>query len=132
MMAPELKRLQIGVVGLGRMGQRHALNILNLTPRANLLCACSPAEADIAWADEALAPHGVRICSSFEDMMQVPGLEAIIIASATAMHASQSLFALEMGIHVLCEKPITLDTKEVRLTLNGNFPHIWMIFSHYK
>ncbi|KAJ5613997.1 NAD-binding Rossmann fold oxidoreductase family protein [Penicillium herquei] len=113
-----LKRLQIGVVGLGRMGRRHALNILHLTPRANLLCACSPAQADIEWADQNLTQHGVQICSSFEEMVKIPDLEAVIIASSTALHASQSLSALELGIHVLCEKPVTLDIHELQAIIS--------------
>lgn len=113
------RKLQIGVVGLGRMGRRHALNILHLTPRANLLCACSPAKVDLDWANENLIQHEVAICSSFEEMVNLPGLEAVVIASATAMHASQSLAALELGIHVLCEKPVTLDIKEVKTVKNG-------------
>lgn len=113
-MAPlQPRKLQIGVVGIGRMGRRHALNILHLTPRADLLCACSPAQPDIEWANEAIIPHGTKVYSTFEEMIETPGLEAVIIASATAMHASQSRIALERGIHVLCEKPVTFSLEEV-------------------
>lgn len=108
------KRLNIGVVGIGRMGQRHALNILHLVPRANLLCVCSPAKPDLEWADQHLKPYGVQIYETFEQMIETPGLEAVVISSATALHASQTLVCLERGIHVLCEKPITTDLDEVR------------------
>ncbi|CAI6031990.1 unnamed protein product [Clonostachys chloroleuca] len=105
------KRLQVGVVGIGRMGRRHAINILHEVPRATLLCACSPAEADFVWADEHLVPHGVHVVPTFEEMIETPGLEAVIIASATHLHTSQTTAALERGLHVLCEKPVcqTLD-----------------------
>ncbi|CAH0019643.1 unnamed protein product [Clonostachys rhizophaga] len=87
------KRLQVGVVGIGRMGRRHAMNILHEVPRATLLCACSPAEADFVWADEHLVPHGVHVVPTFEEMIETPGLEAIIIASATHLHTSQTMAA---------------------------------------
>ncbi|KAJ5247361.1 NAD-binding Rossmann fold oxidoreductase family protein [Penicillium chermesinum] len=113
-MAPrQLKKLQVGVVGIGRMGRRHALNILHLTPRADLLCACSPAQSDLDWAAEAIVPYGTKVCATFEEMIEVRGLEAVIIASATALHASQSRIAMERGIHVLCEKPVTFSLEEV-------------------
>ncbi|KAL1998323.1 hypothetical protein VTN02DRAFT_6401 [Thermoascus thermophilus] len=107
------KRLNIGVVGIGRMGQRHALNILHRVPRANLLCVCSPARPDLEWADQHLRPYGVQIYETFEQMIETPGLEAVVIASATALHASQTLVCLDRGIHVLCEKPVTTDLDEL-------------------
>lgn len=113
----EPKKLNIGVVGIGRMGQRHALNILHLIPRANLLCVCSPAKADLEWADQHLKPYGVKIYPTFEEMIETPGLEAVVISSATALHATHSIESLERGIHVLCEKPITTDLDEVGVPL---------------
>ncbi|KAM0543481.1 hypothetical protein ACHAPJ_012279 [Fusarium lateritium] len=106
-----LRRLKVGVVGIGRMGRHHAMNLLHRTPRADLVCACSPAEADLVWADENLVPHGVHVVPTFEEMIETPGLEAVLIASATYLHTSQTTTALDKGLHVLCEKPVcqTLD-----------------------
>jgi hypothetical protein len=44
-MAPH--RLQIAVAGLGRMGARHALNVLNKSPRAELVAAFSPDQKEL-------------------------------------------------------------------------------------
>ncbi|KAH6976610.1 hypothetical protein EDB80DRAFT_757576 [Ilyonectria destructans] len=108
-------KLRVGVVGIGRMGRRHAINVLHGVPRATLLCACSPAEADLAWGREQLVPHGVIVVPTFEEMIKTPGLDAIIIASATYLHTEQTIAALDRGIHVLCEKPVckTLDELEL-------------------
>lgn len=95
------------------MGRHHALNILHRVPRANLVCACSPLEADLAWADEHLVPHGTRVVPSFEGMIEIPGLDAVIVASATPLHASQTTAALKKGLHVLCEKPVSQSLEEV-------------------
>ena len=107
------RKLNVGVVGIGRMGQSHALNILYKVPRANLLCACSPKDADIVWADEHLVPHGVQVYRTFEDMIDTPQLEAVIIASATPLHMEHTIAALDRGIHVLCEKPVCTSVDEV-------------------
>ncbi|KAM0206135.1 hypothetical protein ACHAPA_011757 [Fusarium lateritium] len=107
------RRLKVGVVGIGRMGRHHAMNLLHRTPRADLICACSPAEADLVWADEHLVPHGVYIVPTFEEMVEIPGLEAILIASSTYLHASQTKTALDKGLHVLCEKPVCQNLDEL-------------------
>lgn len=110
---PNLRKLNIGVVGIGRMGQRHAMNILFYTPRATLLCVCSPAESDLIWAEKYLRDYGVEIYSTFEEMIETPNLDAVVIASATSLHVHHSLASLKRGIHVLCEKPVTLNLEEV-------------------
>lgn len=107
------KRLKVGVVGFGRMGRRHAMNLLHGVPRAELVCACSPLDADLIWAGENLIPHGVRIVPTFEELIETPGLEAVIIASATPCHVPQTRACLARGIHVLCEKPISQSLEEV-------------------
>ncbi|RMZ11834.1 hypothetical protein D0862_02821 [Hortaea werneckii] len=110
-------RLKVGVVGLGRMGRRHAHNILHSVPNASLVCACSPAPADLEWAHEALEPYDVKVVTSFGEMIETPGLEAVIIASSTFLHATQSKQALDKGIHVLCEKPLTKSIEEMEEVL---------------
>jgi hypothetical protein len=57
--------LKFGVVGIGRIGQRHAINLLRRVPNAKLVCVCSPAQADLEWATRELARYGkLRIQSS--------------------------------------------------------------------
>jgi len=113
-------KLKVGVVGLGRMGRRHAFNVLHRVPQTTLVCACSPAEPDLIWADEFLTPHGVRVTKTFEEMIEAPGLEAVIIASATSLHTTQTAMALKKGLHVLCEKPICKTLEEVRESFSSS------------
>ncbi|OJD33156.1 nad-binding rossmann fold oxidoreductase family protein [Diplodia corticola] len=109
---PEPRRLAIGVVGIGRIGRQHALNALHNVHRTKLVCACSPAPADLEWADEALIPYGVNVYPSFEEMIAEPGLEAVIIASTTLLHYEQVATCIKRGLHVLCEKPLSMSVAE--------------------
>jgi predicted dehydrogenase len=97
-------KLNIAVVGIGRMGQRHALNLHHRVPRARLIAA---------WAMENLKPDGVQVFADYDEMIKMPGLQAVVIASSTHLHVPHTLAALESGVHVLCEKPITTDIEAV-------------------
>ena len=110
---PFQRRLNIGIVGVGRVGRRHALNVLQRTPRATLLCVCSPAKPDLLWAEEHLKPYGVQVFTTFEQMIQCPALEGLIVASPAEYHLEQTEIALDRGIHVLCEKPVCASEGEV-------------------
>ncbi|KAJ6172225.1 hypothetical protein N7470_001292 [Penicillium chermesinum] len=105
------ERMKIGCAGLGRMGKRHALNFLQRTPRAELVAASSPDLTELEWAKEHLAPYGVRLYQNYDEMLQQEGLEAIVVASATAVHAEQAIKAIEADKHVLCEKPLSTNVE---------------------
>ncbi|KAH7261630.1 hypothetical protein BKA59DRAFT_504683 [Fusarium tricinctum] len=100
------RKLQVGVAGLGRMGKRHALNFHQNVPRAVLVAVTSPDAGEREWAAENLAPHGVAIYENYSDMISHEGLDAVCVASATAVHAEQTNAAIAAGKHVLCEKPL--------------------------
>lgn len=102
-----VRKLQVGVSGLGRMGARHALHFLDRTPRASLVAAFDPNPTTLAWARERLEPFGTTLYSDFESFLAHPGLEAVVVAGITTQHAAQTIRAIEADKHVLCEKPLS-------------------------
>lgn len=110
-MAPA--KLRIGCAGLGRMGKRHALHFLNRTPRAELVAASSPDDTELQWAKQHLEPFGVKLYKSYGEMLKQEGLQAVVIASVTTVHAEQAINAMEANKHVLCEKPLSTSVEIV-------------------
>lgn len=102
-----VRKLQIAVSGLGRMGARHALHFLGKTPRADLVAACDPSPKCREWAEKNLAPYGVRIYSDYDEMLRTEAIEAVVISTITTIHAEQAIKAIEADKHVLCEKPLS-------------------------
>jgi myo-inositol 2-dehydrogenase/D-chiro-inositol 1-dehydrogenase len=107
-------RLTLAVCGLGRMGKQHALNALHASPRVALAAACSPLDADMKWAQEHLAPHGVHLYRSLEEMFEHTKIEALLIASTTRVHYKQVMAGLNHGYHVLVEKPLAMTVQQSR------------------
>ncbi|KAH3314487.1 hypothetical protein KXW17_004254 [Aspergillus fumigatus] len=68
-----VRKLKVGCAGLGRMGKRHALNFLERTPRADLVAASSPDDAELEWAKVHLAPFGVKLYKNYDDMLKHEG-----------------------------------------------------------
>ncbi|KAK5110310.1 hypothetical protein LTR85_001291 [Meristemomyces frigidus] len=102
-----VKKLQVAISGLGRMGARHALHFLERTPRAELVAAFTPEPKEITWANEKLVPFGTTIYTDYDEMLKHPGLEAVVIATVTTVHAEQAIKAIHADKHVLCEKPLS-------------------------
>ena len=99
--------VRFGLVGLGRMGRVHAANLVGRIPGARLV--------RIVDADEGVAREnaarlgGVEWSTSYEDLLQDPELEAIVVASPTPLHAEMAEAAAAAGKHVFCEKPVSLE-----------------------
>lgn len=105
-------RLRIGIAGLGRLGKRHAQNLAQRVPSAELVAACSPVADELAWARDAL---GVRnLHADYAALLAEPTVEAVFLVTPTSFHPEQIIQALQAGKHVFCEKPLALDLAECR------------------
>ncbi|KAL3475817.1 hypothetical protein BJX99DRAFT_153286 [Aspergillus californicus] len=120
------QRLKIGCAGLGRMGKRHALNFLQRTPRAELVAASTPDDTEIEWAKVHLVPYGVTIYKDYDEMLKHEGLQAVVVASATAVHAEQAIKGIAAEKHVLCEKPLStsVEISQTVLDAANTKPHL--------
>ncbi|KAB0324601.1 Gfo/Idh/MocA family oxidoreductase [Janthinobacterium sp. PLB04] len=99
--------LKVGIVGLGRLGQRHAINLAQRVPNAEVVAACSPVPAELDWAASTL---GITTAyADYDALLAHPGLDAVFLVTPTSLHADQIIAALRAGKHVFCEKPLSLD-----------------------
>jgi len=99
--------LKVGIVGLGRLGQRHAINLAQRVPNAEVVAACSPVPAELDWAASQL---GITTgYADYDALLAHPGLDAGFLVTPTSLHADQIIAALRAGKHVFCEKPLSLD-----------------------
>jgi predicted dehydrogenase len=53
-----------------------------------------------------------RLFSAYQEMYEMPGLQAVAIATPTHWHALQFIAACKKGLHVFLEKPISYDIRE--------------------
>ncbi|KAJ5726128.1 NAD(P)-binding protein [Penicillium malachiteum] len=88
-------KLRVGISGLGRMGKRHAVNFHELTTRANVIAASTPDAEERKWGAENL--EGVEIYADYDAMLERNDLDAIVVASITAVHAKQAIEAIKKG-----------------------------------
>ncbi|KAL1638022.1 hypothetical protein SLS58_009043 [Diplodia intermedia] len=117
----------IGIVGLGRMGKRHAKTLMYRAPSAKLVAVCTIAAAELAWARDFFGRgSGVAVYDSYDAMLEHAGLEAVWVATSTDLHAVQANAAIAKGLHVLCEKPLSTSIEEAQSVVdaaNAN-PHL--------
>lgn len=100
--------INVAVVGLGKMGLSH-LSIINSLDHFKVVAICDPAPL----VGDLIAKYGgLNHVRNFDEVVEVDGLAAIIIATPTPSHAPLVMKALSKGLHVFCEKPLTLSAAD--------------------
>lgn len=114
-----VRKLKVAVAGLGRMGKRHATNFLTRTPRAELVAVFTPDANEMKWAKAELEPFGVTLYDSYTAMINHEGLEAVVVSTVTAVHAEETIQAIEKNLNVLVEKPLSTKLEIVSSHTSG-------------
>lgn len=108
-----LSKPKLGFMGTGWIG-RLRMKALQQESLATFVAVYDPAP-DQAEQAAALAPEA-RIVDSPEELLQLD-LDGVVIATPSALHAAQSIMALEQGKAVFCQKPLARTTEEVERVL---------------
>jgi myo-inositol 2-dehydrogenase/D-chiro-inositol 1-dehydrogenase len=105
------RKINLAVIGTGRMGSVHVRNITRLIPEINLAAICDiRLEVAQAVAEEC----GIqRVVKDYHELLADREIEAVLIAASTPAHAMIIKDAAQAGKHIFCEKPIALDLKEI-------------------
>lgn len=93
--------LNIGVIGAGLIGRKHIARI--------------EAHPDFALAGiadmtiEAVSRDfpGIAVFADYRELLTLPGLDGVIIASPNQLHAEMGIACAKAGVHMIIEKPVT-------------------------
>jgi predicted dehydrogenase len=101
-------RPRVGFLGTGWIG-RHRLAAVAESGAAELVAVVDPEPANAKAALEVMPE--ARVLESLDELLDL-GLDGIVIATPSAMHADQALAALERGLAVFCQKPLGRSAEE--------------------
>ena len=107
-----MENIRLGVIGYGNMGTTHCKNAANgLTPNLVLTAICDISEARRNVAKE---NHGdVAIFDNYKDLLKSGLCDLVIVATPHYDHPKMVADAFAEGLHVICEKPAGVYTKQV-------------------
>ncbi len=109
-----MDRVKIGIIGIGNMGTAHANNITaGRCPELELAAVADINPARLHWAQEHL-PATVARFDDAAKMLDSGLCDAVIVSVPHYDHPRYAIEAFHRGIHVMCEKPAGVYTKQVR------------------
>ncbi|MDP8918880.1 MAG: Gfo/Idh/MocA family oxidoreductase [Pseudomonadota bacterium] len=110
-----LARPRLGFLGVGWIG-RHRMQAILGTGAVDIVAIADPSP-DMAAEAGKLAPDA-RLVSTLDDVLDL-GVDGVVIATPSAMHAEQSIQALERGVAVFCQKPLGRTEVEVQAVVDA-------------
>jgi scyllo-inositol 2-dehydrogenase (NAD+) len=103
-----MKNLGIGVIGAGRLGYHHAMNITR-SRNASLVAVSDPNGVSL---DRAAKDFDVKGYVSYQGLIADPAVQAVVIATPTQTHYEVLTEVIRTGKPIFCEKPITYTLAE--------------------
>src|SRR5699024_10550881 len=109
-----MKKVNVGIIGAGRIGQLHANNILN----SDLLCLKAISDIELDHLSGTIIEKNVDIITSNpEDVFDDTSIDAVFICSSTDTHADFIKKAALAGKHIFCEKPVSFSLNDTKAAL---------------
>lgn len=124
-----MKKLRVGIIGMGNMGGKYASMIAKgEVPLMDLKAITRTKEEKLNELKELLSnqngygenkENDLQIFYSADDLIKavqegVLELDAVIIATPHYLHQEQTIAALKAGLHVMCDKPAGVYSRQAR------------------
>lgn len=104
------KKPRVGCLGVGWIG-RHRMELVQQSGAADIVAVCD-LSPDAVQAATQVAP-AAQVVDSLDDLL-TRDIDALMIATPSAMHAEQAIRALNAGKAVFCQKPLGRNADETR------------------
>ena len=104
-----MSKLNIGVIGAGRIAQAAHLPALARAEGADLVGLCDPSET---LSQHVAARYEVPGYTTVDELLAAAEVEAVIVAVPDRLHLPLASQALRAGKHVLVEKPLAATRAE--------------------
>ncbi|MDR2178038.1 MAG: Gfo/Idh/MocA family oxidoreductase [Treponema sp.] len=109
-----MDRVKLGVIGIGNMGSAHVKTVFDgMIPGMELKAVADRLPARREWAKN-LLPPGFPVFEDGLGLIKSGLVDAALIAVPHYQHPPLAIEAFRAGLHVLCEKPAGVYTKQVR------------------
>ncbi|MDT8859228.1 Gfo/Idh/MocA family oxidoreductase [Alkalihalobacillus sp. MEB130] len=104
-----MQKLKMGIIGAGGIAQdRHIPAYQLISDKVSIEAVC---DVNMATAQSVAEKFGIpKVYTDYSELFSE--VDAITICTPNKFHAEITIAALEAGVHVLCEKPMAMTTKE--------------------
>jgi predicted dehydrogenase len=106
------RKARLGFIGAGWWATANHVPILAQRDDVELTAVCRLGAAELKMVQD---KFGFRFATeSAAELVNYPNLDAVVVTSPHTLHHEHAKLALERGLHVMCEKPMTTNGEQAR------------------
>ena len=107
--------MKVGLIGLGGMGFVH-FNCYKKMEGVEIAVA----DIRVDMAKEKIKDDTVPVYASYEEMIEKENVDFVDVCTPSYMHTEMTVYALEHGKHVICEKPMSISSAEAQKMIDAS------------
>ena len=114
-----MKKVRIGVIGCGGIANGKHLPAHKHNPDSELVAFC---DIIVERAEKAAKEYGVpgaKVYKDYKELLKDKSIEAVLVLTPNLAHSFISVDAMKAGKHVMCEKPMAINSKEAKKMLDA-------------
>ena len=109
-----MTRLKLGIIGCGGIANGKHLPSLKAIDRADVVAFC---DLVVERAEKAAKEYGVpgaKVYTDYHELLKDESIDVVYVLTPNRSHADISIDALNAGKHVMCEKPMAINSEEAK------------------
>jgi predicted dehydrogenase len=119
----DMRKVRLGIIGLGNIGRYHADYLLQgKVQRCELVAVCDPVAPLDRYAS-------LQRFTDAEALLRSGCVDAVLIATPHYQHTTLGIAALEAGLHILVEKPISSHKADAERLIAASQRHPRLVFA---
>lgn len=119
-----MQKIRIGILSTAKIGREKVIPAMQKSKYCEVTGICSRSHESAQRAAQQL--HIPKAYGSYEELLDDTSIDAVYIPLPNQLHVQWSINALKAGKHVLCEKPIGMNTAEAKILadVSSQYPNL--------
>jgi predicted dehydrogenase len=114
-----MKKVRIGIIGCGGIATNKHMPSLKLIEEVEMVAFCDIILSRAEEAKEAFGTKDAKIYKDYKQLLKDTSIDVVHVLTPNRSHSFITVDALEAGKHVMCEKPMAINTKEAQKMIDA-------------
>ncbi|MBM7587331.1 putative dehydrogenase [Bacillus pakistanensis] len=115
-----MTKVKIAIIGCGGIAfQKHLPALSKLTSKVELTAFCDTVQERAEKALKEFGDENARVYTDYKELLKDGSIDAVHVCTPNISHSMITVDALEAGKHVMCEKPMAINSEEAKKMLDA-------------
>ena len=111
--------IKIGIIGCGGIANGKHMPSLKKVKDVEMVAFCDVVEERARKAAEAFGADDAMVYTDYKELLKDPEISVVHVCTPNRSHSLITVDALEAGKHVMCEKPMAINSEEAQKMLDA-------------